>query len=255
MPLSGGRWQLYPLNFGEFLAIERSLFVFHKGFGQKIKAPCTGWLLDNQEEKILVDTGPWDPDAAKRYHNYDMVGTGPDSVRDALAKHELTPGEITTVLLTHLHWDHTANVGLFSNATFYVQRSEAFYALDPLPMHRLTYDHGLGFEPPWQKILHRTEFFDGDVEFRPGLTCHLLPGHTPGSQGILVHNSEGKYLIAGDNVDLQENWEGDQQFKHRPGGIFNNLSDYLESIARMEELADVVFPAHDYGIFNQEQYP
>ena len=248
-------WQLYPLNFGSFEAIERSLFVYHTGFGEKLKAPCVGWLLDNGQEKILVDTGPWDPANAEKYHGYEMTGTGPAALEAAVAKYDLSLEDIDEVLLTHLHWDHTSNVEALPNATFYVQRQELFYAMDPLPVHRLTYDLGLGIQPPWQKILHRTTLFDGDTEFRPGLNCCLLPGHTPGSQGILVDTINGKYLIAGDNIDRQENWEGNDKLKHVPGGIYTNLEDYFSSLARMDELADFVLPAHDYSVFDRESYP
>jgi N-acyl homoserine lactone hydrolase len=244
--LNGYLWQIYPLNLGEFKAIERSIFVLHSDLGTKIEAPCLGWLLHDGSEWILVDTGPWDPARAKEYHAYEMVGSGPDAVRRGLKDHGLEPNDILHVLLTHLHWDHVANVKLFENARFYVQHAEACYALDPLPPHRLAYEVGQSFVPPWHQILNRTTFFHGDEEFRPGITCHLLPGHTPGSQGILVQTERGKMMIAGDNVDLRENWEGDERHSHVPGGIFTNLEDYFGSLKRMEFLADAVLPAHDY---------
>ena len=40
--LDGHHWQIYPLNLGEFVAIDRSIFVLHSGFGTTIKAPCLG---------------------------------------------------------------------------------------------------------------------------------------------------------------------------------------------------------------------
>jgi N-acyl homoserine lactone hydrolase len=248
-------WKLYPLNYGEALSIDKPVFVLQKGFGEKLKAPYTGWLLDNGEEKIVVDAGAWEPATTKKYHHYDVVGTGSEAVEKAIAARGLTPDAVGVVLLTHLHWDHVVNVDLFTNATFYVQEEEVSYALNPLPTHRLAYEVGLGFQPPWHKVLHRMKLLNGDVEVRPGLTCCLLPGHTPGSQGFLVNTSAGKYLIAGDTVDLRENWEGDEQFRHRPGGIYVDLRAYWDTLTRMEGLADVVLPSHDYSIFDQEEYP
>jgi hypothetical protein len=63
-------WKLHPLYYGEFLAFERSRFVLYKGEGEMIKAPCIGWLIENGDEKILVDTGPGDPATVKKYHHY-----------------------------------------------------------------------------------------------------------------------------------------------------------------------------------------
>ena len=142
--MDGHRWQIYPLNLGEFVAIERSIFVLHSGFGTKIKAPCLGWLLHDGSEWVLVDTGPWDPARAEEYHAYEMVGSGPEAVRRGLKDHGLEPEDIEHVLLTHLHWDHVANVGMFEKARFYVQHAEACYALDPLPPHRRIYEVGQG---------------------------------------------------------------------------------------------------------------
>jgi len=253
--LDGHRWQIYPLNLGEFVAIERSIFVLHSGFGTKIKAPCLGWLLHDGSEWVLVDTGPWDPARAEEYHAYEMVGSGPEAVRRGLKDHGLEPEDIEHVLLTHLHWDHVANVGMFEKARFYVQHAEACYALDPLPPHRRIYEVGQGYALPWHGIIHRTTFFRGEKEFRPGITCHLLPGHTPGSQGILVQTERGAMMIAGDNVDLLENWEGNEQYHHVPGGTFTNLEDYFDSLRRMETMADAVLPAHDYCVLDPAWQP
>lgn len=248
-------WKLYPLYYGEFTAFERSLFVYHKGFGEKIKSPCTGWLVSNETENIVVDVGPYEPDLASANHGYAMEDTGAEAVRAALAAHSLAPDDIEEVIFTHLHWDHTSNAELFSRATFSVQRAEFDYAYDPLPWHRVAYDVGLDTLPPWQKVTDQFRVLDGDTQLRDGLSCYLLPGHTPGSQGIVVDTRSQKYLIAGDNIDLDENWDGDATWRHRPGGIFVNLSDYLESLERMEALADVILPAHDFSIFDRKTYP
>lgn len=42
--------------------------------------------------------------------------------------HGVAPENIKTVIMTHLHWDHAGNNGLFQNARFYVQQRELDYA-------------------------------------------------------------------------------------------------------------------------------
>lgn len=248
-------WTLLPLYYGEFSAFERSLFVYHRGFGEKLKAPCTGWLLSDGTTHIVVDVGPYEPRLARLNHGYAMERTGAETVRAALAAHHLRTEDIREVILTHLHWDHTSNVELFTNATFYVQRAEVEYAYDPLPWHRVAFDLDLESPPPWQAVTDRIHLLDGDAEVRSGITCHLLPGHTPGSQGIAVQTAGSTYLIAGDNIDLDENWEGDDTWRHRPGGIFVDLRQYVASLERMETLADTVLPAHDFSVFDRKHYP
>jgi len=41
--------------------------------------------------------------------------------------------EVRHLILTHIHWDHSSGVGLFPNATVYVQEEEFNFALkDPI---------------------------------------------------------------------------------------------------------------------------
>lgn len=247
------KWMLYPLYYGEFTSFERSLFVFHRGFGEKMRAPCTGWLLCRDGYRIVVDVGPYEPEPAERNHGYPMEGTGAAAVRAALEAHSVSPEDVTDVILTHLHWDHTSNLGLFANARVHAQRAELTYASNPLPWHRVAYDVDLS--PAWRSAIDRMQLANGDVELFDGITCHLLPGHTPGSQGVVVETEGGRHMIAGDNIDLDENWAGDDTWKHRPGGIFVDLATYMASLERMEGLAEVILPAHDFSVFEQKVYP
>ena len=47
-----------------------------------------------------------------------------EAVVKRLADHGLAPAQVDTVLITHSHFDHMENWGLFSNARFYVHRQE-----------------------------------------------------------------------------------------------------------------------------------
>ena len=158
------------------------------------------------------------------------------------------------MVLTHLHWGHCSNVGMFPHATFYVQARELAFAQNPLPVARLPYDVGLDFRPAWEFIVDRMELLDGDAELWDGVACHLTPGHTEGSQAISVQTAGRRFVIAGDNVDLQENSVGDETWKHRPGAIFVDLREYLKSLERLERLGNVVLPSHDACVFGTPCY-
>ena len=62
-------------------------------------------------------------------------------------------------------------------------------------------------------------------------------------------------MIAGDNVDLLENWEGNEQYHHVPDGTFTNLEDYFDSLRRMETMADSLLPAYDYCVLDPAWQP
>lgn len=59
-------------------------------------------LVRDGEAVVVIDPG--------------MVHSRAD-LRERLAAHGLTPEEVTDVVVTHLHLDHTMNVGSFTNAT------------------------------------------------------------------------------------------------------------------------------------------
>ncbi len=237
-----------PLNISNFLNFEKSLFMLHKHYGTKVTAPCVVWLLDDGHELTVVDTGPSNPEIALRYHGYQMEQN--QTLTEQLHELGINTNDIQNVILTHLHWDHASNMDVFPNATFYVQRRELEYAVNPLRVNRAAYDIGRDITPPWVQYIGRLQVVDGDFLFPNGLSLHLLPGHTPGSQGVRVPTDEGSFLIAGDNVDLYENWPTDFGSLPVPGGIFVNLEEYLLSLEKMRGLADYILPAHDREVFN-----
>ena len=59
----------------------------------------------SQRRVILVDTGcgtKWASEQADRY----IIRYDPDAIRDALKSIELSPEDVTDVVITHLHFDH-----------------------------------------------------------------------------------------------------------------------------------------------------
>lgn len=64
-----------------------------------------------------------------------------------------------------------------------------------------------GYEQPlFVKHLTQMTVLDGEYELRPGITIIPTPGHTHGSQSVLVDTPNGRYAITGDFCFLQENW-------------------------------------------------
>lgn len=247
-------WTIRPLCFGILVDFERSLFTYGRNFGQKMNAPCIGWLLQSGSETILVDTGPPDGEFASRWHSKTVRSSEhwPDVV---LRNIGVEPSTVRLIILTHLHWDHCYNLEQFSGATFVVQADELRAAVDPIPTQRSAYEVGIqGVRPPWTAVFDRLELVRGDVELVPGVRVVLLPGHSPGLQGVLVETARGRHLIASDAVPLYENLgEGD-----RPPvipGIHWDVAASLESLERARTLADVVLPCHDPRVLECEMYP
>ena len=87
-----------------------------------------------------------------------------------------------------------------------MQSEEVRAAVDPIPTQRLAYEVGIpGLRPPWLEVFDRLEVVRGDLEVAGGVRVLLLPGPTPGLQGVLVETGTGRHLIASDGAPHGEN--------------------------------------------------
>ena len=143
------------------------------------------------------------------------------TLASSLAALGVTPLDIRAVAVSHVHPDHTGNLGLFPEATLIVQEAEWRYGLE------------LPFRPfnPTQN----TRLLDGDTDlFGDGsVTAISTPGHTPGHQSLLVRlETTGLVLLSGDAVHFQSNWD------NRRVPAFN--TSQAQSIASMDKIARIL---------------
>ncbi len=165
-------------------------------------------LIEVGARLILVETGNGDKFPQKLK---DIYGIDHDrSIGDALAETGLEPDAIDTVVMTHLHFDHsggttkrTASGALepvFKRAKHVVQKLEWEDATHPHERNRASYlaesigplgDAGL------------LQIVDGETEIAPGVRVLPTPGHTRGHQSVLVGAPDPgaeKALFLGDVV-------------------------------------------------------
>ena len=140
--------QLFSVDTGKFKLDGGAMFgVVPKGIWNKLNPAdennlCT-WalrclLVIEGDRKILIDTGMGDKQDAKffsHYHPHETV-----TLKDALHKINISPNDITDVLLTHLHFDHVGGAVYkedndfklsFPNATYWVSEPQWELALNP----------------------------------------------------------------------------------------------------------------------------
>lgn len=115
-------------------------------------------------------------------------------ILQGLARHGLKPADVTDLLLTHSHWDHSINWTLVRHARIALGRTEMDWALKqpwgetPVPelyVERLN---------AWPTLV---QVADGD-EVMPGITAHIAPGHTPGCLVFVLHGAEKDVIFTGD---------------------------------------------------------
>lgn len=239
------RLSILPLDFGT-LNVDKSGLTLRKGLGQRVDAPCLGYLIMGGAAPILVDSGPCSSSEwGTKYHN-PFFRNPEQGLHCALRARGVEPTEIRTVILTHLHWDHCYGNKLLPNARFVVQRKELAYAMTPLPCDAPIYESNL-HPIHFLDCIDRFDLIDGDHDIIPGVRCILLPGHTPGLQGVLVDTAQGRMMLASDHCPLYENYE-----KNIPTGIVHSLEEWYRSTARIHELAAGIYPGHDIRVLSKE---
>jgi len=245
-------YTITPLYYGRFPYYEKSVLQFMTEYGVKVDSPSLGFLIRGNGKNIVVDTGPGPQEEMERLHPGLAVDFPKDvNVVTALEDEGLTPDDIDYLIFTHLHWDHCYNGEKFPGKTFYVQKAEVMYALDPLDVHANVYESTkIGMIPPWFKILHQMKIDEGDVEIDEGIKLIFTPGHSPGGQSVLVNTTDGPYLIAGDTVMQYENWE-----KHLYSAAHVNLLDFEASLKKIKLLNAYILPSHDYKVLENKIYP
>ena len=193
-------WTIKPLVFGTIDVFKEQLTT-GLDVGLPMKVPYLGFYLTDGRHKVLCDTGinaKYIIDG-KAWAGRPAEG-GEDWVMKSLEEIGLVPDDIEMVIYTHLHNDHAGNCHLFPRARHLFQETEWKELLDPLPsmMIRGDFDQSL---IPQLKALNCQKVV-GDVELLDGLELMLTPGHTAGSQCLLVHTKEGVYNLAGDTIHI-----------------------------------------------------
>ena len=94
----------------------------------------------------------------------------------------------------------------------------------------------------------RVKFHDGAGEIAPGVTVHLIGGHTGGLQVVRVHTARGWVVLASDAVHYWANIEERNPF---PAA---DVMGALEGFATVEGLADGpahIIPGHDPAVLTR----
>jgi N-acyl homoserine lactone hydrolase len=147
------------------------------------RLPVLVHVIDHPDGRILVDTGMTTLHPAVA----DM-----DPLLEPLTEHdELDLDSIAAVVNTHLHFDHCGGNHLFAGRPVYVQRQELEDArtLDDYTIPEWVDAPGMTYEP-----------VDGEFELLPGIRLVPAPGHTRGSQIVVIETDDRPIVIAGDTA-------------------------------------------------------
>jgi glyoxylase-like metal-dependent hydrolase (beta-lactamase superfamily II) len=198
------------------------------------------WLARSSSRTFVIDTG-FDAAVGER-RGRRMI----DPPGETLARLGVDPKAVKDVVITHLHYDHVGNFGMFPGASFHLQDDEMAYATGRLMAQRF-FSQAFEVDEVVAMVREaykgRVQFHDGDAELAPGFSLHRIGGHTKGLQAVRVRTRVGWIVLASDAAHLYAN-----PGETRPFPIVYDVPRMVAGWRRLAALADapeLVVPGHD----------
>ena len=242
-----GEYQVFAIKYGELGKAPATGSVIGATKTDSIDVAYSIWLLIKPDgKKILVDAGFID--TANHCHNY----IRPDS---ALLSMNISPQDVSELILTHPHYDHIGGITLFPNARIWMNQDDFDYFVGPawekdgnrIGLNKQDVTNLLSIKSEGRLKLFRGD----DVEFMPGIKAYTGSRHTWENFYLLVNSNSGKdkVLVASDAVWFYLNLE-----KELPASISFDSVAYVNAMKRMKTLIrdpDLILPGHDNQVFSK----
>ncbi|WP_191058990.1 MBL fold metallo-hydrolase [Geminicoccus harenae] len=166
-----------------------------------VEASINAFLIEDGARRILVDTG-----------SGQLFGPGHGGkLPDSLASVGIAPGDITDILITHIHTDHSGGLVLdgrpaFPNATVHVGAPDPAFFLEPGNAEETGYAPRY-FDEAAKTIgvyaeAGKVRTFEDKETILPGIVGTLHPGHTPGSAFYTVTSQGQSIVFIGDIIHV-----------------------------------------------------
>ncbi|MCZ6776703.1 MAG: MBL fold metallo-hydrolase [Ignavibacteria bacterium] len=196
-----GDYELHAIETGRFGLDGGAMFgVVPKALWEKTNPPdeknrielaARALLLVGGGKKILIDVGNGSKYDEKLRSIFKIDSSQYDLI-SSLKKFNLSPPDITDVILTHLHFDHAGGSTYreggqvkptFPKAKYYVQREHWRAATNPTERDRASFMSEDFMPLQFHNVLEYTE---GEGEILPGVSVRLVHGHTTALQCPLI---------------------------------------------------------------------
>ena len=186
----------------------------------RYRGSLQNYLIDTGDEVILVDTGlpAGTPEESPDENSLAYTGKDICSYMEALAKLGYRPEQVTKILLTHKHADHSGELRSFPQAKIYVNADELSAAeLQGVEnIVPVTFTDGPYYNfPESQKI-------------RDGVFFIKAKGHTNGNSIVIVENEGLFYMFHGDITYVDE-----ALYANKLSVVFDDIAAARETLDRV----------------------
>ncbi len=210
-----GNYQIHSIETGRFSLDGGAMFgVVAKPLWEKTNPPddknrielaSRALLVVGNGHKILVDAGNGSKYDDKMKSIY-KIDTSRHDIVSSLKHHNLTPSDITDVVLTHLHFDHAGGSTVndngeirptFPKARYYVQREHWRAANEPTERDRASFIKE-DFMP--LQFYGQIDYTEGEGEIFPGLSVRVVNGHTTALQCPVISDGQKTLFYCADLI-------------------------------------------------------
>ena len=188
----------------------------------RYRGSLQNYLIDTGDEVILVDTGlpAGTPEEVPNEDSTLYTGKDISSYMEALADLGYKPDQVTKILLTHKHGDHSGELKSFPKAKIYVNEEEcsAVELQDIKNIIPIKFTDGAYYNfPESQKITNEITFIKAK-------------GHTNGNSIVVVENNGLFYMIHGDITYVDE-----ALYENKLSVVFEDLPAARETLDQVRE--------------------
>ena len=188
----------------------------------RYRGSLQNYLIDTGEDVILVDTGyPADtPQEVPDESTPAFTGKVICGYREAFEALGYKPAQVTKILLTHKHADHSGSIAEFPNAKVYVSEEElGAEELKGAPnLVSVTFTDG-----PYHN-------FPESQTIQEGIHFIRAKGHTKGNSIVIVEKDDLFYMIHGDITYVDE-----ALYENKLSVLFEDLRAAREPLDRVRE--------------------
>lgn len=168
-----------------------------------VDASINAYLFKAGDRLVMVDAGTGE-----------LYGPNLNKLTLSLKAAGYAPEQVTDILVTHIHTDHTGGLMdgkrmVFPNATLHIEQREVDYWFDPAQRAKAPKANQKYFDEAAAKVgpyraAGRVQTFSGATELFPGISSQPAPGHTPGHSFYVLQSQGEKLVFWGDLLHVAD---------------------------------------------------